>query len=119
MAHREGGPQDEASRSRFFGFLHVLWCGGHFQSLAEALRAKAAFLLLSLPLWETPDSLANGLPACLAGSENLGQALRLERGLPTRHRMLSGDPKWLIVRGVPRTRPQNRDFLGFCRFCGA
>ena len=90
MAHREGGPQDEASKSRFSGFLRVLWCGG-------------------------PDSLVNGLPARLAGSENLGQAPRLERGLPTHHRMLSGGPKWLIVRGSPG----RGDFLGFCMFCGA
>ena len=62
---------------------------------------KRSFLLLSLPLWETPDNLANGLPARLAGSENLGQAPCVERGLPTRRRMLSGGPKWLIVRGSP------------------
>ena len=30
-----------------------------------------------------------------------GQAPRLERGLPTRRRMLSGGPKWLIMRGFP------------------
>ena len=29
MAHR-GGPQDEASKSRFSGFLRILWCRGHF-----------------------------------------------------------------------------------------
>ena len=57
--------------------------------------------LPSLPPWERPDSLVNGLPARLAGSENLGQAPRLERGLPTRRRMLSGGPKCLIVRGSP------------------
>ena len=46
-------------------------------------------------------SLVNGLPARVAGSENLGQAPPLERGLPTRRRMLSGGPKRLIVRGSP------------------
>ena len=50
-------------------------------------------------LCERPDSLANGLPAHVAGSESLGQAPSLERGLPTRRRMLSRGPKWLIVRG--------------------
>ena len=54
-----------------------------------------------LPRQERPDSLVNGLPARLAGSENLGQAPLLERGLPTRRPTLSGGPKWLIVRGSP------------------
>ena len=31
----------------------------------------------------------------------LGQAPLPEKGLPTRRRMLSGGPKWLIVRGSP------------------
>ena len=54
-----------------------------------------------LRLWERPDSLVNGLLPRLAGSEKLGQAPPLERGLSTRRRMLSGGPKWLIVRGSP------------------
>ena len=62
---------------------------------------KRSLLLLSLPLWERPDNLVNGLHARLAGWENLGQAPCVERGLPTRRRMLSGGPKWLIVRGSP------------------
>ena len=47
--------------------------------------------------------------------KSLGSGPPLKRGLPTRRRMLSGGPKWLI-EGVPRTRPGNRDFLGFCVF---
>ena len=69
---------------------------------------------------QRPESLVNGLPARLAGRKSWARPPPpLERGLSTRRRTLSGGPKWLIVRGVLRTRPPNRDILGFGVLGGA
>ena len=79
-------------------FWVFAWSRGHFSSRAEALRVKAAFLLLS--------------PCGRLGKSGPG---------PPSHASSNAVrwPEMAHREGVPRTRPQNRDFLGFCMVCGA
>ena len=100
--------------------------GRHFVALPHPLEATAwenGFVPETHGLRFAGEAKEPGKwPSCPSGrSEKLGQAPPLWKGacLSTRRRMLSGGPKWLIVRGVPRTRPPNRDILGFCVFSGA
>ena len=112
MAHREGVLRTRPPNRDFLNFR--VFCGAEGISGAQQKRFVQKRPPLPLP---APVGEMAFLPVWPARKSWARPPL--ERGLSTRRRMLSDGPKWLIVWGVLRTRPPNRDFLGFCVFCGA
>ena len=110
MAHREGGARPLAI---FWGSSVVRRA---LPELSRSTRAKAAFSC-SPCLGDARQPVK--WPSCPSGRlGKSGPGPPSGKGPPAPSNAVRW-PKMAHREGVPRTRPQNRDFLGFCRFCGA
>ena len=85
MAHREGVPRTRPQNRDFLGSA----CSVIQRAFLEPSRSASC-----------KSGLPPALPASVGDAKQPGKWPSC-RGLPTRHRMLSGGPKWLIVRGSP------------------
>ena len=100
MAHREGVPRTSLQIAIFW----VSACSVVRRAFLEPSRSTSCKSGLPPPLPASVGEARQGgkWPSCPSGRlGKSGQTPRLERGLPTRRRMLSGGPKCLIVRGSP------------------